>query len=130
MSRMQLLRRVLALVLCLWPAGGVAAEPAPATLEIDYPAEGQAIGGAEGLGLISARIRRGADIDVMLVIDVSDSTIAIAGDVDGDGELSPHPGRKSFKDLFRKPLPAPDSVFAAELLAAEALLTLRPSPCP
>jgi hypothetical protein len=118
---MRLSRSLLVLALCLLPCARVsAAETAPATLAIEYPAEGQAIGGPDGVALISARIRRGADIDVMLVIDVSESTTATAGDVDGDGTWTPDPSEIRLRKV---PKMSPDSVFAAELLAAETLLS-------
>jgi Mg-chelatase subunit ChlD len=118
-------RHLLTLTLCLPVAGpGVAAETdTPAALEFEYPADTQAIGGAEGVGFVAARIRPREGVDLMLVLDASESMKTVAGDVDRDGKVT-DPQKRSLGNLFRGdgPKTPPDSRFAAELRVAEALL--------
>ncbi len=128
--------RVLPLTL-LAAAGLAAASDLPVRLDVEVPREGEVLNGpvafVEVAGWASALAT--ALHDVVLVLDVSDSTLLPAGiDVDGDGETdelgcfaharAPLPG---WNHPLARRLPCPqagDTIRAAELVAARSLIAL------
>ena len=125
--------RRLLLLLTLLAAGGLAAAAdQPVHLTVDAPRDGEVLNGpvafVEVAGWASARATVGHD--VVLVLDVSDSTLLPAGiDVDGDGETGilgcfMH-GRNPLPGMARRRFPCPearDTIRAAELVAARSLI--------
>jgi hypothetical protein len=101
--------------------------PTQVHLEVEYPADGAAVGDSICGVFVAGRAlaHRGAlsRFDVALVIDTSESTREPSGaDVDGDGTVGmPHPGAMS--SLFADSLTdRGDSILAAEIAAARRLV--------
>ena len=125
------------LLLLLAPALGAGAEPAAAPaagrvqIRIDSPRPGELVQGrvhvAPIRGAAAAEGDGPADFDVMIAIDVSDSTNSASGaDVNGNGVVGVNPRQEllppgSYPDDVLSTDPG-DSVLAAEIAAARALI--------
>jgi Mg-chelatase subunit ChlD len=124
-------------IACLWAAaGGAAAAGAPVRILIDSPSPGATVSDqvhqARVQGSALAEGDRPLDYDVILVIDVSQSTKAASGaDVDGDGVVGVNPRNELLPPGTFPPdmlsTDPEDTVLHAEIAAARALLeTLDP----
>jgi hypothetical protein len=100
-------------------------------LEIETPESGAVVGDPGGLAFVAGRALalygEHQTFDIVFAIDTSESTAAPSGaDIDGDGQVGRPRGGK-WLGVLGKVLPLPltdreDSVLAAEIAAAEALL--------
>jgi hypothetical protein len=113
-----------------------AAAPNPVRILIDSPREGEPLLNSVHQALIRGSVisegERPADFDVIVAIDVSDSTKVASGiDVDGDGELGFDPEFElvepgTYPAGMRSTDPG-DTILAAEIAGADALIaTLDP----